>query len=109
MSTFSDNGMQEMRAVSHVCRMAYSADEHGWSAEAFHAQVDTYGAAVVLGTSAGGSVFGAYNPRGWIGELCEDLVLKSCPMTHVYQAVSRGSTLLEPAKSDIKQLCPVPG
>ena len=25
---------------------------------------------VVLGTTEGGSVFGAYNPRGWIGEPC---------------------------------------
>lgn len=50
------------------CRLAYSADEHGWSAAAFHGQVDTYGAAVVLARTAGGAVFGGYNPRGWIGE-----------------------------------------
>ena len=49
-------------------RLTYSAEEHGWSAAAFHAQVDTYGAAVVLGRTAGGAVFGAYNPRGWIGK-----------------------------------------
>ena len=49
-------------------RLTYSAEEHGWSAAAFHGQVDTFGAAVVLGRTAGGAVFGAYNPRGWIGK-----------------------------------------
>ena len=64
--------------MNHACRMAYSANEHGWSAGAFHAQVDTFGAAVVLGSTAGGAVFGAYNPRGWIGEFCTGHVLESC-------------------------------
>ena len=49
-------------------RLTYSAEEHGWSAAAFHGQVDTFGAAVVLGRTAGGAVFGGYNPRGWIGK-----------------------------------------
>ena len=102
--------MQEMKGIGVcACRMAYSADEHGWSAGAFHAQVDTFGAAVVLGTSAGGAVFGAYNPRGWIGEPCEDLVLHSSRTIRAHQAVSRGSTSLEIAKRDIKQVCPMPG
>ncbi len=57
--------------------MAFSADEHGWSAGAFHAQVDTFGAAVVLGTTAGGATFGAYNPRGWIGEQWKVIVRES--------------------------------
>ncbi len=49
-----------------------SADEHGWSAGAFHAQVDTFGAAVVLGTTAGGAaLWGLQSSRGWIGEPCE--------------------------------------
>jgi hypothetical protein len=47
--------------------LAYSAEEHGWSAEAFHGRVNTYGAALVLGRTAGGAIFGGYNPRGWIG------------------------------------------
>ncbi len=29
-----------------VCRLAYDADRDGWSAEAFHGAVDTFGAAV---------------------------------------------------------------
>ena len=96
MSMASYTDVQKMRAVIPACRMAYSADEHGWSAGAFHAQVDTFGAAVVLATSAGGAVFGAYNPRGWIGESCEKpvcyacifLVLHAIPCTQVRQHVS---------------------
>jgi hypothetical protein len=29
-----------------LCRLAYSANENGWSAAAFHAAVNTFGAAV---------------------------------------------------------------
>lgn len=59
--------MQAHQAM-RKCRLTYSAEEHGWSAAAFHGQVDTFGAAVVLGRTAGGAVFGGYNPRGWIGK-----------------------------------------
>lgn len=52
-------------------RLAYDADRDGWSAASFHDKVNTYGAAVLLGRTAG-AVFGAYNPRGWIGG-CRDL------------------------------------
>ena len=48
-------------------RLAYDAAVHGWSPEAFHARVDSFGAAVVLAETEGGTVCGGYNPRGWIG------------------------------------------
>jgi hypothetical protein len=51
-----------------VGRLAYDANRDGWSAQAFHAGVDTYGAAVVVARTAG-AIFGGYNPRGWIGEI----------------------------------------
>ena len=31
-----------------MCRLAYDADRDGWSAEAFHGAVDTFGAAVCI-------------------------------------------------------------
>ncbi|GAB4820421.1 hypothetical protein N2152v2_007467 [Parachlorella kessleri] len=48
-------------------RLAYNANKDGYTSEAFHAAVDTFGAAVVVARTAGGAVLGAYNPRGWIG------------------------------------------
>ena len=78
MDKLPDSILKTTRTPGHVCRLAYSADEHGWSAGAFHAQVDTFGAALVLGTTAGGAVFGGYNPRGWIGKQNHDLHM----MTH---------------------------
>ncbi|KAK9823378.1 hypothetical protein WJX72_002360 [[Myrmecia] bisecta] len=48
-------------------RLAYSADQHGWTAAAFHERVDTFGAAVVLARTEGGAICGGYNNRGWIG------------------------------------------
>jgi len=52
-------------------RLAYDAEEHGWSPAAFHDRCDGYGAAVVLARSNGGAVLGGFNPQGWIG-LSED-------------------------------------
>lgn len=48
-------------------RLAYSAETHGWSSSAFHEQVNTFGATVILAQTAGGALCGGYNPRGWIG------------------------------------------
>lgn len=48
-------------------RLAYSAEAHGWSSSAFHEQVNTFGATVILAQTAGGALCGGYNPRGWIG------------------------------------------
>lgn len=48
-------------------RLAYSADRDGWSAQAFHDNVNTFGAGIVVVRTAGGAVVGGYNPRGWIG------------------------------------------
>lgn len=47
--------------------LCFSAEECGWDADAFHRCVDSMGAAVVMGRTAGGAVFGGYNPKGWIG------------------------------------------
>ena len=48
-------------------RLAYDADIDGWTAEAFHAKVNTFGAGLLVARTAGGAVCGGYNPRGWIG------------------------------------------
>ncbi|KAK9833144.1 hypothetical protein WJX74_008552 [Apatococcus lobatus] len=48
-------------------RKAYDAATNGWSASSFHEKVDGFGAAVVWAESAGGALFGGFNPRGWIG------------------------------------------
>lgn len=48
-------------------RLAYDANRDGWSAEAFHDRVNTFGAGLVLMKTVGGAVIGGYNPRGWIG------------------------------------------
>ena len=45
-------------------RLAYDADRDGWTAEAFHAAVNTFGAAVVIAETSGGAVLGGYNPSG---------------------------------------------
>lgn len=46
------------------CRLAYDADRDSWSAEAFHAGVDTYGGALVVAETEGGAKVGGFNPRG---------------------------------------------
>eukprot|EP00892_Ulva_mutabilis_P006174 jgi/Ulvmu1/3929/UM018_0152.1 len=48
-------------------RLAYDADRDGWSADAFHRAVNTFGAAVVVAGTSGGAIVGGYNPSGWIG------------------------------------------
>lgn len=45
-------------------RLAYNAERDGWTAEAFHAAVNTFGASVVIAETAGGAVLGGYNPSG---------------------------------------------
>ena len=46
-------------------QLTYGAQQHGWSAEAFHEQCNNYGAAIVSARTEGGAVLGGYNPRGW--------------------------------------------
>lgn len=48
-------------------RLAYSAEEDGWTPQAFHAAVDGYGPAVVLARTKGGALIGGYNPLGYDG------------------------------------------
>jgi len=47
--------------------LAYDANVHGWSPAAFHEQLDGMGAALLVAQTAGGAVFGGYNPKGWLG------------------------------------------
>mmetsp|Transcript_41960 Transcript_41960/g.133922 ORF Transcript_41960/g.133922 Transcript_41960/m.133922 type:complete len:192 (-) Transcript_41960:672-1247(-) len=47
--------------------LAYDAKKDGWSHAKFHKKLDGLGAAVILGKTAGGAVFGGYNPKGWLG------------------------------------------
>lgn len=47
--------------------VAYDANVHGWSARAFHTQLDGQGAGILVATTADGEVFGGYNPKGWLG------------------------------------------
>ena len=47
--------------------LAYDAEQHGWSAAAFHEKLDGLGAAVLVLQTAGGAVCGGYNPKGWLG------------------------------------------
>lgn len=47
--------------------LVYDANVHGWSTSAFHQQLDGMGAALLVGQTAGGAIFGGYNPKGWLG------------------------------------------
>jgi hypothetical protein len=47
--------------------LTYSANNNGWSAEAFHNAVDRKGGALVVCTTTSGQVCGGYNPKGWVG------------------------------------------
>ncbi len=43
--------------------LAYDASVHGWSAAAFHKQLDGQGAGLLVGVTKSGTTFGGYNPR----------------------------------------------
>lgn len=59
-------------------RLAYDAERDGWTPEAFHTAVNTFGAAVVIAKTAGGAVLGGYNPSGaLLATVMGDLVLFS--------------------------------
>lgn len=45
-------------------RLAYDADSNGWTPEAFHEAVNTFGAAIVVAETVGGAIVGGYNPAG---------------------------------------------
>ena len=49
---------------SKPLRLAYDAERDGWLPAAFHAGVDSFGAAVVLAVTEGGAIIGGYNPEG---------------------------------------------
>lgn len=50
-------------------RLAYDAERDGWTPAAFHAAVNTFGAAVVIAETTGGAILGGYNPSGSCSEL----------------------------------------
>jgi hypothetical protein len=56
-------------------RLAYDADVNGWTPDAFHAAVNTFGAAIVIAETTGGAVIGGYNPSGWQPCMCNGSVL----------------------------------
>jgi hypothetical protein len=43
--------------------LVYDAEVHGWNNEAFHAQLDGMGAALLVAKTSGGAVVGGYNPK----------------------------------------------
>jgi len=47
--------------------IAFDANVHGWSANSFHTQLDGQGAALLVGVTDDGVVFGGYNSKGWLG------------------------------------------
>uniref|UniRef100_A0A7S2ZTI4 TLDc domain-containing protein n=1 Tax=Rhodosorus marinus TaxID=101924 RepID=A0A7S2ZTI4_9RHOD len=53
--------------VTRELQLLYDAEEHGWTASAFHECVNKKGAGVVLAVTEGGTVCGGYNPKGWVG------------------------------------------
>jgi len=73
----SDAGSRELTLVRRVLTqtqleklqlgLAYDANTHGWSAKAFHTQLDGQGAALLVGVTESGVVFGGYNSKGWLG------------------------------------------
>ena len=68
---------QELKAVRLVLKqtqletqplgLAYDANTHGWLSSSFHTQLDGQGAAVLVATASDGTMFGGYNPKGWLG------------------------------------------
>jgi hypothetical protein len=59
--------LAKTQLAAEPLRLAYDAERDGWSAEAFHERVNTFGAGLVVATTASGAVCGGYNPKGWIG------------------------------------------
>lgn len=47
--------------------IAYDAQTHGWNGRAFHTQLDGQGCGVLIAETEDGTVFGGYNPKGWVG------------------------------------------
>jgi hypothetical protein len=47
--------------------LVYDASVHGWSPAAFHQQLDGMGAALLVAQTESGTIFGGYNPKGWLG------------------------------------------
>lgn len=47
--------------------LVYDASTHGWSTDAFHQQLDGMGAALLVAQTEAGTIFGGYNPKGWLG------------------------------------------
>jgi len=48
-------------------RLAYDSGQHGWSAAAWHGQVDKTGPCLVIAQTEGGALCGGYAPKGFAG------------------------------------------
>lgn len=49
--------------------LAYDADAHGWSEDAFHRRLDGQGAALLVLETEAGTLCGGYNSKGWLVRL----------------------------------------
>lgn len=59
--------LKQTKLEKRTMSLIYDADQDGWSESAFHKKVDGMGACVLVGETDEGTVFGAYNPIGWLG------------------------------------------
>lgn len=59
-------------------RLAYDANRDGWTGKAFHAKVDSFGAAVVLAKTERGAWIGGYNPKVSGGRFVYTLCFADC-------------------------------
>lgn len=59
--------LKQTQLESLPMALVYDADKDGWSESEFHKKVDGMGACVLLAETEGGTVFGGYNPQGWLG------------------------------------------
>lgn len=62
--------LRELVATTNLAssdlKCVYKASRNGWSAIDFHQSVDGKGSALVVALSRSGTLFGGYNPAGWI-------------------------------------------
>lgn len=59
--------LKNTRLEKTPIELAFDAEKHGWSCEAFLSKVATRGASVVVAETVGGAVIGGYAPRSWLG------------------------------------------
>ena len=57
--------LRNTQLQSRPLQLVFDANKDGWDPASFHSKVDGKGAAVVIARTAGGSICGGYNPKGW--------------------------------------------